>query len=218
MSEAVRPHPGLYAYAAGDEVPGGPPGPPVAEAVAAAFTAAVQAGRLDLPLPGQGHTRDRWEALADLAGADLSVARLAEGHVDAVAILAELGADAPPAAGRWGVWAAQPPGSGLTARRDEDGWRLDGIKQYCSGARSCTDALVTATAPDGDRLFAVSTDNLWPLPGTWRATGMAGSDTLDVSFDGIAAGFRPRRGRGGRLLVRRRPGCRPDAGRRRRRT
>ena len=58
---------------------------------------------------------------------------------------------------------------------------------YCSGAHSCTDALVTATAPDGNRLFAVSTRDLVPVSGTWTATGMAGSDTLDVRFSGIPA-------------------------------
>jgi alkylation response protein AidB-like acyl-CoA dehydrogenase len=165
----------------------GSPGSAVAGAVAQAFADAVESGRLDLPLPGGGRTRKRWAFLADLAGEDLSLARLAEGHVDALAILAELGAETPPAGSRWGVWAAQPPGPGLTARRGGDGWRLDGTKQYCSGARSCTDALVTATAPDGDRLFAVSTRDLSPVPGTWPVTGMAASDTLDVRFCGIAA-------------------------------
>jgi hypothetical protein len=59
---------------------------------------------------------------------------------------------------------------------------LSGVKQYCSGATSCTDALVTAPAPDGDRLFAVSTAGLSPVAGTWPAVGMAASDTLDVEF------------------------------------
>jgi hypothetical protein len=161
---------------------------------AAAFTAVVESGRLNLPLPGGGRTRERWAALADLAEQDLSLGRLAEGHVDALAILAELGAAefgvaSPQSASRWGVWAAQPPGPGLAASQaDADGgWRLDGIKRYCSGARSCTNALVTATALDGNRLFAVSTRDLSPVPGSWPATGMAGSDTLDVRFAGIAA-------------------------------
>ena len=144
-------------------------------------------GRLDLPLPGSGRTRERWAVLASLAEEDLSLARLAEGHTDAIAILAELGARLPSAGGRWGVWAAQPPGPGLIATRTGHGWRLDGTKQYCSGARSCTDALVTAAAPDGRRLFAVGTRDLSPVPGSWPATGMAASDTLDVEFTNISA-------------------------------
>jgi hypothetical protein len=154
--------------------------------VAAAFAEAVESGRLDLPLPGSGRTRERWSALAELAEQDLSLARLAEGHADALAILAELGAP-PPAGGRWAVWAAQPPGPGLTARRDGTCWRLDGVKRYCSGAHSVTDALVTAAAPDGARLFTVTTRDLSPVPGSWPATGMAASDTLNVRFTGMPA-------------------------------
>ena len=153
--------------------------------VAADFAAAVESGRLDLPLPGSGRTWERWAVLADLAGEDLSLARLSEGHVDALAILAELGAGAPPAGSRWGVWAAQPPGPGLSASRAAGGWRLDGIKRYCSGAHACTHALVTAAAPDGNRLFAVGTTGLAPVAGTWPATGMAASDTLDVEFTDV---------------------------------
>ena len=181
MVNSVRPLAAAGPLAGGSDV-GAWAGAPVA----AAFAAAVESGRLDLPLPGGGRTRQRWAVLAGLAEEDLSLARLAEGHADALAILAELGVLAsPPAGSRWGVWAAQPPGPGLTARRTGHGWRLDGTKQYCSGAHSCTDALVTATAPDGSRLFAVSTRDLSPVPGSWPATGMAASDTFDVEFDDI---------------------------------
>ena len=112
MSEAVRRGTGLLAYAADDQGAGGTPGAAAAEPVAAAFTTAVQAGRLDLPRPGGGRTRERWAALADLAGEDLCVARLAEGHADALAILAELGAAAPPAGTRWGVGPRSLPALG----------------------------------------------------------------------------------------------------------
>ncbi len=161
--------------------------PPAWRSAAAAFTAAVESGRLDLPLPGSGRTRERWARLADLAAEDLSLVRLGEGHADAVAILAELGGPAPEPGSRWGVWAAQPPGRGLTATHAARGWRLSGLKHYCSGARVCTHALVTAAAPDGARLFAVGTGALTPVPGSWPATGMAGSDTLDVDFDDVPA-------------------------------
>ena len=160
---------------------------------ARAFTAASAAGRLDLPLPGSGQTGDRWAAFADLAEEDLSLARLAEGHSDAVAILAEIGGPCglggrrTVAGSQWGVWAANPPGPALTAVNTGGQWRLRGAKQYCSGARVCTHALVTAAADDGTRLFAVSTENLVPQPGSWPATGMAGSDTLNVTFPDVAA-------------------------------
>ena len=154
---------------------------------AAAFTAAVESGRLDLPLPGAGATWERWAAFADLAEEDLSLARLGEGHADAVAILAELSGAPPLPGSRWGVWAANPPGPNVTASRRGGTWALNGTKQYCSGARTCTHALVTAAADDGARLFAVEVEGLEPREDGWPATGMAGSDTLDVGFPGIAA-------------------------------
>jgi alkylation response protein AidB-like acyl-CoA dehydrogenase len=154
---------------------------------AVAFAAAVESGRLDLPLPGSGATRERLAAFAGLAGEDLSLARLGEGHADAVAILAELGGPRPDPGSRWGVWAANPPGPNVTAARRDGRWLLEGTKQYCSGARVCTHALVTATADDGGRLFAVPTKRLEPDTASWPATGMAGSDTLDVGFPAVAA-------------------------------
>src|SRR5271166_6737601 len=130
------------------------------EETARAFTAAAGAGQLDLPLPGHGRTRVRWAALAALAETDLSLARLGEGHADAIAILDELGGaqgpQAPPHS-RWGVWAARPPGPSLAAQQRDGTWWLEGTKQYCSGARVCTHALVTADTTEGVRLFAVGT-------------------------------------------------------------
>lgn len=75
-----------------------------------------------------------------------------------------------------GVWTAEPPGEGVTATRTDDGWRLNGLKQYCSGAHSCTHALITANAEDGRRLFAIRTQGpgCRPVSGTWQAIGMAG--------------------------------------------
>jgi hypothetical protein len=130
----------------------------------------VEVAELRPPLPGSGRTRERWALLARLAGEDLSLARLAEGHFDALAILAELGGPQPRPGRLWAVWAARPP----SLRVDEG--RIQGVKPYCSGARICTDALVTA----GNRLYAVRPGE--PVEGTWPATGMAASDSLDIRF------------------------------------
>ncbi|MFF3984642.1 acyl-CoA dehydrogenase [Streptomyces sp. NPDC001797] len=158
----------------------------------ARFASAVEsidAGRLEFPLPGSGRTTARLAALQSIAEEDLSLARLVEGHVDALAILAEL--DGPPhrPGHRWGVWAAEPPGTTLEATPSGAGWVLNGLKPYCSGARSCTDALVTARTPEGRRLFAVAVDPraCVPVEGSWQAVGMAGSDTPDVHFDQVPA-------------------------------
>lgn len=92
--------------------PAGPPNP-TADAeqhrrcIAEAVTRMAACGELDLPLPGAGRTRARWEALTRWAQWDLSLARLAEGHTDAIAILAELDSPdsrEPPAGGGDPLW------------------------------------------------------------------------------------------------------------------
>ncbi|HEY5438630.1 MAG TPA: hypothetical protein VIJ99_06995 [Acidimicrobiales bacterium] len=155
--------------------------------VATQFAELVNAGALDLPLPGEGRTNERWMALAAVAAEDLCVARLAEAHVDAIAILNDLRGFEPPPKSRWGVWAAHPKTPALTAKCRDDEWSLVGTKSFCSGATSCTHALVTADADDGYRLFAVDLLNARPIPGSWPAVGMAGSESLTVDFDEVAA-------------------------------
>ncbi|NDZ78242.1 acyl-CoA dehydrogenase [Streptomyces sp. SID10853] len=153
------------------------------------MTALIGQGDLRLPLPGGGRTVDRFRTLTELGRDDLTLARLAEGHVDAIAILDEIEGSRPDDGECWGVWAAQPPGPGLTATPSGSGWRLDGVKPYCSGAHTCTRALVTADSPEGRRLFAVTVndDGVAPVPGTWQAVGMDASDSPDVSFSNVAA-------------------------------
>jgi hypothetical protein len=149
------------------------------------FAELVAAGELDLPLPGGGATARRWWALARLGAADPVLARLGEGHADALAILAELGGPAPGRGQRWGVWAAAP--RTLTATGAGGRWCLDGERPWCSGAGICTHALVTAAAGDDIRLFAVPVAATEPVPGTWPAVGMAGSDSRTVRFDRVPA-------------------------------
>lgn len=154
--------------------------------LARALRALLDAGELNVPVPGRGATPRRFEALAELAAIDLSLARLAEGHTDAVAILAE--ADAHPAAGCYGVWAAEPKDARLRAERHGDGWIVHGTKRYCSGAHGLQRALVTASAPDGARLFDVdlAASGLRVVEGTWHAVGMAATESLDVQFEGVS--------------------------------
>lgn len=154
----------------------------------------LESGRLDLPLPGSGATLRRWQRLAELTEIDVVAGRLAEAHVDAVAILDELGAK-PPAPGElWAVWAAEDPDAVLNANTTGDGQtdtvKLSGTKAWCSGAGLCTHALVTARLGDGRRaLYAVETSSrgVRPLPSTWRNPGMAASDTRSVQFSGAPA-------------------------------
>lgn len=148
---------------------------------------ASRQGDLDLPLPGNGQTWRRWEALARWAEHDLSVARIVEGHCDAVAILHELGAGELSTGQLLGVWAAQDPAKVLRARREGRQWVVSGAKRWCSGASLLEAALVTAQVEAESRLFLVdlALGGVRPCPGTWAAIGMAGSDSGDVEFDEV---------------------------------
>jgi len=150
----------------------------------------VDLGLLTLPHPGTGNTSARLSALIALGAADCVLARLGEGHADALAILEELGGPDPGAGRLWGVWAAQPPGvAGLEAHFRDEEWWVDGEKPYCSGAAACDSALVTASTSLGTQLFAVDLrqSGVEALDGTWPAVGMAGSDSRSVRFQRVAA-------------------------------
>ena len=151
----------------------------------------IAAGLDILPLPGAGATAVRWAALAEVAAFDLSLAKLYEGHTDALAILAEVGAHTATPTGSWGVWAAEAP-QGRTVI-DIEGVagaevRLSGAKCWCSGAATADHALLTAWLADGRGPFLVQVDLRQPgvtvHADAWKAVGMAGSASLDVSFDG----------------------------------
>ncbi|MGP4055632.1 acyl-CoA dehydrogenase [Mycobacterium sp. 4D054] len=147
-------------------------------------------GDLDLPLPGRGRTAQRWAQLTALAELDLTAARLAEAHTDAVAILAELCGDTPPPGQLWGVWAAESSEASLTAIVEGAQVLLEGTKTWCSGAGLCSHALVTARLPSGERgLYGVdlSGPGVRALPGRWSNAGMAESDTRSVQFHGAPA-------------------------------
>jgi alkylation response protein AidB-like acyl-CoA dehydrogenase len=142
--------------------------------------------RSECPLPGSGDTWARFVALSTWSSRDLSLGRLAEGHVDAMAILAEAGMRAADPDATYGVWAARSPAGGTMARHGPDGWRLSGHKAFCSGSGLIDRALVTAETADGYRLFdvAVSEHVSATHPGSWPSVGMADSLSETLEFGG----------------------------------
>ena len=139
-----------------------------------------------LPLPGHGDTWERFEILAALAEEDLSLARLGEGHADALAILDESGHGVRHPGMRYGVWAARSGPGGVTATPVAGGWRLAGRRQFCSGSGILDRALITAEAPDGYRLFDIATPDVVidTTPDSWPAVGMADSLSETLTFGG----------------------------------
>ncbi|MBV4531477.1 acyl-CoA dehydrogenase [Pseudomonas sp. SWRI107] len=156
---------------------------------------ALQAEQLDrLPLPGHGSTLQRWQVLAQVAACDLGLAKLYEGHTDALAILAECAAGHHAQTGIWGVWAAEPPDARvqIIAREGEE-VRLQGRKGWCSGALQIDRALITAWHDDQPQLVAIALDQPTQRinAGNWQAQGMATTASVDIEFDnasGIAIG------------------------------
>jgi alkylation response protein AidB-like acyl-CoA dehydrogenase len=144
-------------------------------------------GDLALPLPGQGATAHRHHTLARWGQKDLSLARIAEAHTDALAILAEAECAAAPDA-FYGVWASDGPKSRLSAERLNDGrWRLEGTKQFCSGATFLDAALVTAHDGADVLLFEVSLQDagIRARPSQWKNAGLADTATAAVEFSGL---------------------------------
>jgi hypothetical protein len=150
------------------------------------FEEFVRTDAVDLPMPGSGDTWRRFEALARWASIDLSVGRLSEGHVDALAILAE--ADMKPfdTSASYGVWAARSRRGGTSAVRVLGGWQLSGRKEFCSGTGVVDRALVTADTEEGSRLFdvAVGESVVSVHPDSWPAVGMADSVSETLDFGG----------------------------------
>lgn len=146
-----------------------------------------------LPMPGGGDTLARWRCLARVAEQDLALAKLYEGHTDALAILAEFEKSSVNSrhAALWSVWAADPPAERLQITQgSDDQLTLNGRKAWCSGAASIDYALCTAWRDDqGPFLVAVALDQ----PGIsidtdrWHAVGMARSGTCDVAFQDALA-------------------------------
>ena len=153
-----------------------------------------------LPVWGDPATPEDLMALLRMlyrvARRDLPLARLFEGHVDALQIIARYGDRSIADAARrsaadgaaYGVWNAALPDEPL---RIEDG-RLFGGKSFASGAGILSHALAGADTPEGDRLLLIDLDASRPAvdPDWWDVVGMARSHTHRVRWHGAAgAGF-----------------------------
>ncbi|SDP44339.1 hypothetical protein SAMN04489867_2476 [Pedococcus dokdonensis] len=173
------------------------------DTVGAALQLARTWGRR-LERPGQGRTAQLWSALATIGSVDLTVARVVEPHLDALAILAESESEGVAGAGggdrttsvprdaTWGVYAAEGPGPRLTATQRGSGWVLDGHKPWCSLADRVSHALVTAWVDDSTRgLFAVALGDRGVTPvtaqGAWVSHGLPEVTSCGMDVSGVLA-------------------------------
>ncbi len=142
-----------------------------------------------------------WDLVRRTAAADASVARILDGHLNAVERL-EVAADpevrerelarlAADPGRRLGVWGADPaPGEGTPARLvgepgDAD-LRLSGVKTYCSGAGGVAAALVMVGSDRGEApsLVLVECGEAVEIDRGWyRAAGLRASESHRVVFD-----------------------------------
>jgi len=152
----------------------------------------VRAGHAHLPLPGHGATLARWQALAAVGAHDLPLAKVFEGHTDAVAILHEAQAhalaNAPQAT--WGTWCAEPPDARLALLAVDDRYILRGRKAWCSGAHGVTHAVVSCWDDAGAPMLAavdLRQPGMRVTNDGWNAVGMRATASVDVWFDDVVA-------------------------------
>lgn len=147
----------------------------------------LESGSLDLPVPGDGSTSERLRRLARISDCDVSLARLAEAHTDAVAILAEAGRRPTPNA-LYGVWAAEDGEHRLEMRETEGGIILSGGLPFCSGIGLIDRALVHARCGSERWLLDVdlSADGIVADVGVWQAPAFAATCTGATFFNDVA--------------------------------
>lgn len=118
---------------------------------------------------------------------DIPMARLAEGHIDAMRILQEAGREPVPGC-LYGVWASRSRGGGLCSERTMDGLLLSGTVPFASGAGLIDRALVTATVEPGtpgrgaSQVLVDADVSTWAFdPGSWQPDAMGPSRSFRVT-------------------------------------
>jgi hypothetical protein len=120
--------------------------------------------------------------LVAIAEANLPVARLVEGHVNAAHLIDLHAPDAMPEGALLGVWGAD--GDDPVHLRDG---ALHGVKRYASGLGLVSHALVTVADGGACRLALVDVSEAGRhRPGAWRMLGMRATVSGEVELTGLA--------------------------------
>ena len=120
------------------------------------------------------------EGLTELGRVDLCLARLVEGHADALRILDQAGEA--PRPGVYAVWASRSAGTGVRARPSGPGWQLDGELRFASGIDIVDRALLPGWLDDDTHLlFDVEAGGVEADRTTWRTSAMDASRSFTVA-------------------------------------
>ena len=136
-------------------------------------------------MPGSGETPTRHRRLMDIGRENLSLARLAEAHWDAVAILAEAGRDAE-ANTLYGVWASEKQGQGISADPDGKDFVINGTKMFCSGTRIVDRVLLTVSHPESrlvDLDLRINRAATYFDDSDWKTSAFSETRTASVTFN-----------------------------------
>jgi alkylation response protein AidB-like acyl-CoA dehydrogenase len=148
--------------------------------LAAQFRRLMDDGSLNLPFPGCGDTARRHAELAQIARNNLELGRLAEAHVDALAILHEAGREPRPRA-LYAVWASE----GNAGLKISTG-AVSGHKEFCTGVGLVDCALVTIMEPERRLLeidLRISADRIGFNASGWATDAFADTSTATAVFD-----------------------------------
>lgn len=137
---------------------------------------------------------DLVDALIALGRTDIPLARLVEGHIDAVRILDQAGA-APEPGALYGVWASRSRGTGVRAAEHDGGWQLDGMLRFASGVGLIDRALVPAWPTDDTHLLFDVPVLDWPADETaWQTSAMTVSRSHPTEVVAVRADANSLRG------------------------
>lgn len=166
-------------------------------------------GLLKIVLPGElldfnkASTKGLLHLLKNVGGANLSVGRIYEGHINALQLVHAFGTElqksewyAAAASNKlFGVWNSEN-GNGVTITLQPNGkYKLAGVKMFCSGAHWIQRPIVTgklfAPGKNGWQMCILPVEKLPPFKednSFWKPMGMRASASFQIDFTGVEIG------------------------------
>src|SRR5690606_19706429 len=136
-----------------------------------------------VPYPASGDTLKRWQILSQVSANNLSLGKLFESHLDALAILHELNIPVMKK-GLWAVWAAE---GGPQPLKLEAG-NLTGIKPWCSASVWVQHGLLTYRDEQQQSqllILDLSQEGIQHHQNAWHAVGMQHTLTARLELDRV---------------------------------